>query len=60
MKNIEKGESKLKRIDEMSAAVSKKVAKYKNPWLELKIVYGQHKGKQFTEDEDRFLVTWCM
>lgn len=32
--------------------------RYRNPWLELKVLYGANKGKQYTEEEDRFLV--CM
>lgn len=32
--------------------------RYRNPWLELKIQYGNNKGKAYTEEEDRFLL--CM
>jgi SWI/SNF-related matrix-associated actin-dependent regulator of chromatin subfamily A member 5 len=58
LKNIEKGESKIQRIEEMGSALDIKVKRYKNPWLELTLTYGQSKGKAYTEDEDRFLV--CM
>jgi SWI/SNF-related matrix-associated actin-dependent regulator of chromatin subfamily A member 5 len=56
VKNIEKGEGKLRRVDEMADALNAKVARYKNPWTELKLVYGQNKGKAYIDDEDRFLV----
>lgn len=34
------------------------MARYRNPWQELKIHYGTSKGKAYTEEEDRFIV--CM
>jgi SWI/SNF-related matrix-associated actin-dependent regulator of chromatin subfamily A member 5 len=37
-------------------AIAKKMDRYKNPWLELKIQYGQNKGKLYNEECDRFLV----
>jgi len=58
LKNIEKGESKIQRVEGMIQALDAKVNRYKNPWQELKIVYGQNKGKAYTEEEDQFLV--CM
>lgn len=39
-------------------AIKGKMARYRNPWLELKIQYGANKGKAYTEEEDRFLL--CM
>lgn len=57
IKNIEKGESKISRKDEIMKAIAKKMDRYKNPWLELKIQYGQNKGKLYNEECDRFLVT---
>uniref|UniRef100_A0ACD5TXA2 Uncharacterized protein n=1 Tax=Avena sativa TaxID=4498 RepID=A0ACD5TXA2_AVESA len=58
IKNIEKGESKISRKDEIMKAIAKKLDRYKNPWLELKIQYGQNKGKLYNEECDRFLL--CM
>lgn len=37
-------------------AIGKKLDRYKNPWLELKIQYGQNKGKLYNEECDRFMV----
>lgn len=42
----------------MTEALESKTSRYKNSWKELKIVYGQNKGKAYTEEEDQFLV--CM
>jgi SWI/SNF-related matrix-associated actin-dependent regulator of chromatin subfamily A member 5 len=54
--NIERGEQKIQRQDDMLKAVKKKLGSYKNPWRELKLQYGQNKIKSFTEEEDRFLI----
>jgi len=56
IKNIEKGEAKIQRYNDIMEALTVKIERYKNPWRDLKIVYGQNKGKGFTEEEDRFLV----
>lgn len=56
--HIERGESKLQKRDSMINALSAKMKKYKDPWKQLKVVYNTNKGKQFTPEEDRFLV--CM
>lgn len=37
-------------------AIGKKLDRYRNPWLELKIQYGQNKGKLYNEECDRFMV----
>ncbi|CAN7067800.1 unnamed protein product [Brassica rapa subsp. trilocularis] len=58
IKNIEKGEGRISRKDEIMKAIGKKLDRYRNPWLELKIQYGQNKGKLYNEECDRFLV--CM
>merc|ERR1719447_1636429 len=55
---IEKGEARIKRRLLAGKALDKKIAKYKAPFHMLKINYGVNKGKNFTEEEDRFLV--CM
>ncbi|XP_061349131.1 ISWI chromatin-remodeling complex ATPase CHR11-like isoform X2 [Gastrolobium bilobum] len=58
IKNIERGEVRISRKDEIMKAIGKKLDRYKNPWLELKIQYGQNKGKLFNEECDRFMI--CM
>lgn len=57
MKNIERGEGRISRRDEIMKAIGKKLDRYKNPWLELKIQYGQNKGKLYNEECDRFMVS---
>ncbi|RZB82186.1 ISWI chromatin-remodeling complex ATPase CHR11 isoform B [Glycine soja] len=56
IKNIERGEARISRKDEIMKAIGKKLDRYKNPWLELKIQYGQNKGKLYNEECDRFMV----
>ncbi|XP_057806008.1 ISWI chromatin-remodeling complex ATPase CHR17-like isoform X2 [Salvia miltiorrhiza] len=58
IKNIERGEARISRKDEIMKAIGKKLDRYKNPWLELKIHYGQNKGKLYNEECDRFMM--CM
>ncbi|CAM6081834.1 unnamed protein product [Calypogeia fissa] len=58
IKNIERGEARISRKDEIMKSIGKKLDRYRNPWLELKIQYGQNKGKLYTEDCDRFML--CM
>jgi SWI/SNF-related matrix-associated actin-dependent regulator of chromatin subfamily A member 5 len=58
VKNIERGEARISRKDEIMRAIGKKLDRYKNPWLELKIQYGQNKGKFYNEECDRFML--CM
>ncbi|KAJ4820885.1 chromatin-remodeling protein 11 [Rhynchospora pubera] len=58
IKNIERGEARITRKDEINRALKKKLERYKNPWLELKIQYGQNKGKLYNEECDRFML--CM
>lgn len=58
IKNIERGEARISRRDEIMKAIGKKLDRYKNPWLELKIQYGQNKGKFYNEECDRFMM--CM
>ena len=53
---IEKGELKIHRRLEIQEALDKKVSSYKHPFQQLKIQYGGSRGKNFTEDEDRFMV----
>ncbi|KAL0927877.1 hypothetical protein M5K25_002098 [Dendrobium thyrsiflorum] len=56
IKNIERGEARISRKDEIMRAIGKKLDRYKNPWLELKIQYGQNKGKLYNEECDRFML----
>ncbi|KAF8407248.1 hypothetical protein HHK36_006375 [Tetracentron sinense] len=58
IKNIKRGEARISRKDEIMKAVGKKLDHYKNPWLELKIQYGQNKRKLYNEECDRFML--CM
>ncbi|KAH6769766.1 chromatin remodeling factor17 [Perilla frutescens var. hirtella] len=58
IKSIERGEARISRKDEIMKAIGKKLDRYKNPWLELKIQYGQNKGKLYNEECDRFMI--CM
>lgn len=54
--SIEAGEQKIQRQQDIMNAIATKMERYKNPWQELKIIYGNTKGKAFTEEEDRFMV----
>eukprot|EP00245_Coleochaete_scutata_P004323 TRINITY_DN16740_c0_g1_i1.p1 TRINITY_DN16740_c0_g1~~TRINITY_DN16740_c0_g1_i1.p1 ORF type:complete len:1102 (-),score=331.71 TRINITY_DN16740_c0_g1_i1:383-3688(-) len=56
IKNIEKGEARIMRKDEIMKAIAKKLERYKMPWFEMKLQYGQNKGKNWTEDVDRFIM----
>ncbi|KAL8497280.1 hypothetical protein ACS0TY_020824 [Phlomoides rotata] len=55
IKNIERGEARLARKDEIMKAIGKKLDRFKNPWVELKIHYGQNKGKLYSEECDHFM-----
>ncbi len=57
MSIIEKGESKIQRKKDIRRALSAKMARYRSPFHQLHIVYGTNKGKNYTEEEDRFLVS---
>jgi len=56
LKNIERGEQKIQRYNDIMDALACKIDRFKNPWRDLKVNYGPNKGKGFTEEEDRFLV----
>ncbi|KAL0485675.1 chromatin-remodeling complex ATPase [Acrasis kona] len=58
IKRIEKGEAYLNKMSNNNYMLRYKTQKFKRPWSELKFSYGQNKGKQYTEQEDRFIV--CM
>lgn len=53
---IERGEAKIQRRISIKKALDAKMARYKTPLMQLKIQYGSSKGKNYTEDEDRFLI----
>ncbi|KAJ3414862.1 hypothetical protein HDV05_005926 [Chytridiales sp. JEL 0842] len=54
--NIEKGELRLQRIEEIQKCLTKKISLCKQPLQQLRINYGQNKGKNYTEEEDRFML----
>ena len=58
LRQVERGEAKIHRQQEIMESLENKMARYRNPWRELKPVYGTNKGKAYTEDEDRYLL--CM
>jgi SWI/SNF-related matrix-associated actin-dependent regulator of chromatin subfamily A member 5 len=57
IKKIDKGEAHIHKIDNNNYMLKYKTQKYKNPWAQVKFVYGPNKVKQqYTEEEDRFIV----
>jgi len=58
IRQIERGEQRIQRQQELMDNIGQKVGRYKNPWREMRFVYGTAKGKAYTEEEDRFLL--CM
>ena len=54
---IEKGEQKIQRRKDIKRALEAKMSRYRSPFHQLRIVYGTNKGKNYTEEEDRFLVS---
>lgn len=58
MQQIKKGEEKIIRRQEIQHAIEVKIQRYRQPFQQLRINYGNNKGKNFTEEEDRYLV--CM
>jgi len=58
MAQIEKGEAKIQRRGFIKNSLDSKIARYRAPFHQLRIAYGTNKGKNYTEEEDRFLV--CM
>ncbi|XP_065188236.1 SWI/SNF-related matrix-associated actin-dependent regulator of chromatin subfamily A member 5-like [Sycon ciliatum] len=55
---IERGETKIKRRQSIVRALETKMGRYRAPFHQLVINYGTNKGKNYTEEEDRFLI--CM
>uniref|UniRef100_UPI00358E8A34 SWI/SNF-related matrix-associated actin-dependent regulator of chromatin subfamily A member 5-like isoform X1 n=1 Tax=Myxine glutinosa TaxID=7769 RepID=UPI00358E8A34 len=58
MSQIERGEARIQRRIGIKKALDAKIARYKAPFHQLRIAYGTNKGKNYTEEEDRFLI--CM
>uniref|UniRef100_A0A8C1L3V2 SWI/SNF related, matrix associated, actin dependent regulator of chromatin, subfamily a, member 1 n=1 Tax=Cyprinus carpio TaxID=7962 RepID=A0A8C1L3V2_CYPCA len=58
MAQIERGEARIQRRISIKKALDAKIARYKAPFYQLRIQYGTNKGKNYTEEEDRFLI--CM
>lgn len=54
MSQIERGEAKIQRKVLIKRVLDTKMASYRAPFHQLKISYGNSKGKHFTEDEDRY------
>ncbi|KAK0142760.1 SWI/SNF-related matrix-associated actin-dependent regulator of chromatin subfamily A member 5 [Merluccius polli] len=58
MSQIERGEARIQRRISIKKALDSKIGRYKAPFHQLRISYGTNKGKNYTEEEDRFLI--CM
>ncbi|KAA0722062.1 SWI/SNF-related matrix-associated actin-dependent regulator of chromatin subfamily A member 5 [Triplophysa tibetana] len=58
MAQIERGEARIQRRISIKKALDSKIGRYKAPFHQLRISYGTNKGKNYTEEEDRFLI--CM
>ncbi|TPP65404.1 SWI:SNF matrix associated [Fasciola gigantica] len=58
MAQIERGEAKIQRRAAIKRALDLKMARYRAPFHQLRIQYGANKGKNYVEEEDRFLI--CM
>jgi hypothetical protein len=58
LSNIEKGESKLQKVKDVQELLTAKIGKLRLPLQQLKIPYNQSKGKNYTEEEDRFLASF--
>lgn len=50
----------IKRIAHYTVSHSLQMSRYRSPFHQLHIVYGTNKGKNYTEEEDRFLVSNLM
>lgn len=58
MAQIERGEARIQRRISIKRALDTKIGRYKAPFHQLRISYGTNKGKNYTEEEDHFLI--CM
>lgn len=57
-KAIQDGEQRIARREEMERAIQAKVDRYRDPWKDLEMVYGNNRSKTFIDEEDRWLI--CM
>lgn len=48
IKNIERGEQRIKRQEDIMNALAAKLERYRNPWQEMRLQYGANKGKAYT------------
>lgn len=48
----------MRKQEEVRKMLTEKISQYRHPLQELEIQYPANKGKNFTEDEDRFLVSF--
>ena len=48
IKNIERGEQRIQRQQDIMNALAAKLERYRNPWQELRLQYGANKGKAYT------------
>ena len=51
IKNIERGEQRIQRQQDIMNALAAKLERYRNPWQELRLQYGANKGKVYTGDQ---------
>ncbi|CAF1310986.1 unnamed protein product [Rotaria sordida] len=58
MAQIERGETKIHHRISIKKALDAKMTRYKAPFHQLRIQYNTNKGKNYTEEEDHFLL--CM
>ena len=56
MAQIERGEAKIQRRISIKKALDAKMARYRAPFHQLRIQYGTNKGKNYTEEEDRYYI----
>ena len=54
MAQIERGEAKIQRRISIKKALDAKMARYRAPFHQLRLQYGTNKGKNYTEEEDRY------
>ena len=53
IKNIERGEQRIQRQQDIMSALAAKLERYRNPWQELRLQYGTNKGKAYTGELPR-------
>ena len=58
VRNVERGEEKIKRQAQIVESIETKLNRYRNPWRDMSFQYGNARSKAFSVEEDRFLL--CM